>query len=161
MKKILLLLILVCTSIVATAQRANFCYKGEWSQWREYPGRTFSNSDNSAIVLKSAGGTQYFAFFIDHYVKPSKKDLKQHIKSDTWFEYTGTVEYCVNDEYPTAESLAKACRFVVPNPRVQDTPTVTRTTRATIKIAPYKEVPVVFNIWFDNIGIGISVRDFH
>ena len=144
----------------ASAQRASFCYKGEWSSWQSYPGRTFSNDNNTTIVLKTPGGQQYFAFSITNFIAPTKKELKEHQKSGEFFEYRGTVEYCVNDKYPNAEALAKACTFVLPNPRYDDTPTVTRTTYATIKVAPYKKKPMVFNIWFDNIGIAVSVSDF-
>lgn len=39
-----------------------------------------------------------------------------------------------------------------------DGPRVKRTTRAKIKIAPYKDHPVVYNIWFDNVGFGINLE---
>lgn len=156
---VILLIAMFCPESIS-AQRANFWYKGEWSSWDSYPGRTFSNDNNTIIVLKTPGGQQYFAFSIDNFIPPSKKELKSHQKSGEFFEYRGTVEYCVNDKYPTAEALAKACTFVLPNPRYDQTPTVTRTASARICIAPYKKKPTVFNIWFDNIGIAIYVSDF-
>lgn len=167
MKNSLKIIVSIAILFIATAlperilaQRANFCYKGEWSSWKEYPGRTFTNANNTVIALKTQGGQQYFAFSIDNFILPSKKELKNHQKNGKFFEYNGTVEYCVNDTYPTAEAIAKACTFVLPNPRYDQTPTVTRTASARISVAPYKKKPTVFNIWFDNIGIAISVSDF-
>ena len=158
--KIVTAVLFTTLSISVSAQRVSYCYKGEWSSWEDYPGRTFKNENNTNIVLKTPGGKQYFAFNITNFTPPSKKDLKAHQKSGEFFEFTGTVEYCVNDKYPTAEALAKSCTFVLPNPRYDETPTVTRRTHATISVAPYKKKPVVFNIWFDNIGIAISLSDF-
>ena len=128
------------------------------SSWSSTPGKVSTNPLYSAITLKTTGGLVYFSFWISNYEEPSKEDRKYHDKNNEWYEYSGWVEYIVNDTYPTALDFSKASHFVVPNPRFDETPTVTRKASCTIKIAPYKKHPEVYNVWFDNIGVGISIR---
>lgn len=160
MKRIILLICmfigLFCVNYIA-AQRACFNYRGEWSQWASCPGKVYTNSQYSSITLKTSGGLEYFSFWITGYREPTKEEKKYHQKNDVWYEYTGWVEYSVNDTYPTAADFSKSARFVVPNPRYDTTPTVTRKTNCKIKIAPYKKHPEVYNVWFDNIGVGVSI----
>lgn len=134
-----------------------FNYKGAWSQWSKTYGEISMYKDDSGIVLKTSGGLVYFKFQIDNYVPPTKAELRAHRKSDEWFTYTGTVEYSVNDTYPTAEAIAKASSFVMPDPRRDQTPTVQRRTRCTIRVAPYKKLPSCYNVYFDGIGVGIDI----
>lgn len=149
-----------------------FNYKGSWSDWQsgnnyhDYAylsptddGNTIeAYADGSGLILKTSGKITYFDFQISNYRSPDKKEIKEHLKSNEWFVYSGIVSYYVNDQYPTAEAIAKNAAFVKPNPRVDQTPNVKRTANATIKIAPYEKAPYCYNILFDNVGIGISVR---
>ena len=157
--------VMILLPVSVCAQSWCFNYKGSWSSWiknkdyfyyHNYDVAIYGN--RSGCVLKANGGIIFFDFQITNYVAPSKKEIKEHRKSGKWFEYVGTVSYYVNDEYPTAEALAKACVFVTPNPRQDVTPTVKRSTSARIKVAPYKKYPEVYNIWFDKIGVGINIR---
>lgn len=153
-------LIVVCfvTPQLASAQwKQSFNYRGEWSSWKSEEGEISHYVDDSGIILVTPGGNAYFSFQINNYIPPTKKQIKEHLKSGEWFEYYGTVEYSVNDTYPNAEALAKACRFVIPNPRTDLTPTVLRKTTCTIRIQPYKKLPANYNVFFDNIGIAISI----
>lgn len=140
------------------AQSVCFRYRGEWSSWRYCPGKISKYTDNSGLILKTQGGTEFFKFHINYYSKPSKKVLKQAKKSGKWLEYRGTVEYYVNDEYPTAEAFCKDNQFVIPNPRHDKTPNVKRKTSCTIEIAPFKKHPEIYYIAFDNVAIEISVE---
>lgn len=156
---ILLVIIALMIPLTGKAQWSEaFNYKGSWSQWSKAYGSISHYDDESGIILKSPGGLTYFSFQIDHYVPPTKKELKEHLKSGEWFTYTGIVEYSVNDQYPTAEALAKASTFVIPDPRKDLTPTVLRRTSCNISIAPYKKLPACYNIWFDGIGVGIDIQ---
>lgn len=146
------------TSSTYAQWEQTFCYRGDWDTWRPCLGRIYTNSTYSKIILKTSGGLEYFSFWIPDYQKPSKKELKEHRKSGEWFSYTGIVEYRINDNFPDAETIAKYSMFVIPNPRIDKAPTVKRSTRCTIRIAPYKKHPEVYNIWFDFIGVGISIR---
>jgi len=140
-----------------------FCYKGQWSSWENhyFPSsymtayddwRIYStcSSENDIIglTLKDSGGNTYYSFKITNYSRGKGT-------------YTGTVEYYVNDTYPTAESLARANIFLRPNFRTDNTPSVKRTAKATIKIVNDEKKPAVFNLWYDNIGVGFSVRNVH
>ena len=133
-----------------------FCYKGQWSSWDKHyfpdymriSSSTYSNGDIIGLSLSDSGGNVYYKFRINNYT-PGQK------------EFTGTVEYYVNDSFPTAEALAKANYFVRPNYRTDQTPSVKRTARATIKIVNDEKKPQVFNIWYDNIGVGFSVRNVY
>ena len=140
-----------------------FCYKGQWSTWekhyfpssylREYNDWQISCTYGPGkhiigLQLKSSGGNEYFSFLISDY-QSGKKDC------------TGTVEYYVNDTYPTAEALARANHFVKPNYRTDITPSVKRTAKARIKIVNNGSKPATFNLWFDNIGIGIDVQNVY
>lgn len=152
----LLLLSLFPTNMFS--QEITYCYKGSWSSWTSAPGNIYKYNDGSGFLLKTAGQVVFFSFEINNYNAPTKKEIKEHLRSNTWFEYSGVVEYYVNDSYPTSEDIAKHCHLVYPDPRHDITPNVLRTCKATIKVAPYKKEPECYNIFFDGIGIGISVR---
>ena len=138
-----------------------FCYRSLWSPWQQHrfysSGTTYDqmriNSSNSkeghiiGLSLCDSMDNTFFKFIITDYVKGKKY-------------CTGTVEYYVNDKFPTAEDLAKSNVFVIPNYR-DITPSVKRTTNAKINIVNEGRTPSVFNIWFDNIGVGIDVRNIY
>lgn len=155
----ILCLMFILTTLNSFAQwKESFNYRGDWSSWQPAYGEISHYVDDSGIILKTPGGQTYFSFQITNYIPPTKKQLKEHLRSGQWFEYSGVVEYSVNDAYPTAESLAKASRFVIPNPRVDQTPSVLRRTTCRIKIEPYKKLPSNYNVYFDNIGVAISIQ---
>lgn len=149
----LILIIPTCT----TAQNVCFNYMGSWSDWSPTYGEIKKYSNENGYLL-DMHGIKYFSFQITSFFSPTKKELKEHLKTKEWFEVDGIVEYYVNDKYPTAKDVAKRSFFVIPNPRVDKTPNARRSTSATIKIAPYKHKPEIYNIWFDGIGIGLDVR---
>lgn len=150
-------IILVCTFSANAQWKQSFSYRGDWSSWQSEYGEISHYVDDSGIILKTSGGQPYFRFQITNYTPPTKKELKEHLKTGEWFEYSGIVEYSVNDSYPTAEALARASRFVIPNPRYDNTPTVTRKTTCRIRIQPYKKLPANYNVFFDNIGVAIDI----
>jgi hypothetical protein len=92
------------------------------------------------------------------YVRPDKKTRKQHHKNNIWYEYSGWVEYYVRDEYPTIEKVLEAYQFPMIQPK-GETARAKRRARATIRIAPYKEAPECFNIYFDGVAVGISFSE--
>lgn len=142
---------------VSAQWKQSFNYCGDWSSWQPGYGKLSHYNDDSGIILNTPGGQPYFRFQITNYVAPTKKQLKEHLKSGEWFEYTGIVEYSVNDTYPNADALAKASKFVIPNPRTDQTPTVLRKTICTIRIQPYKELPANYNVFFDDVGVAIDI----
>lgn len=171
--QIIVIWVLGLTAMEANAQSIAFAYKGDWSSWMPICGSgldwnssrwggdelSISRYTNmSGIILKSAGGREIFSFQITNFRLPDKKERKAHEKSGQWFSFYGTVDYYVNDEYPTAEALAKGNCLVIPNPRTDKTPSVKRHTVCEIRIAPFKKDPQVWNLFFDGIGIGISTQ---
>lgn len=156
--RMIILLFFVTTPIGLIAQKLTLCYKGAWDEWREVGTLIAKYRDDSGFILKTRGQIEYFSFRINNYIPPSKKEKKIHRQNNIWFEYQGTVEYYVNDRFPTANDVAKCGVLVMPNPRIDETPCVKRTCMAEIKIAPYKDEPECYNIWFDNIGVGLDVR---
>lgn len=119
-------------------------------------GGTFSN-----MQIRKAGCQPWnwcFKFEVDNYVKPDKKTRKQHLKDQTWYVYTGWVEYYVSDEFPTISKVLEYYEFPLIEP-TGDTARAKRRARATIKIAPYKKAPECFNIFFDDVGVAISFSE--
>jgi hypothetical protein len=129
----------------------------------------------------------FFSFDIDNRTPPTKKEVKEHSKKGLWWEYTGTVEYYVCDVYPTIKdcfkqfgrplmksdlesseyssklSVLRATRIRQQGSFVAKGLTK-RTARATIKIAPYSHKslkPMVYNIWFEDVGFGIDLAGSH
>lgn len=170
LKICILVIVFTTLSLNGFGQKITFNYKGSWSEWQKIATRGDSYltstgekteiemySNGSGFILKSdPGQIVYFDFRITNYRVPSKDEIKWHWKANQWYEYQGTVSYYVSDDCPTAEAIAKGNQLVIPNPRQDVTPRVKRTANATIKIAPYKDRPAVYNIWFDDIGIGFS-----
>lgn len=97
-----------------------------------------------------------FQFTIDDYNKPDKKTRKEHIKYDIPYEYSGTAEYYVSDDYPTIDKVLKEYGFPRLRPHGENV-RVKRTAKARIKIQAYKKEPTRFYIYFDLVGIGIDL----
>lgn len=169
----IILIFLGVSTLESNAQSIAFAYKGDWSSWLPIGGsgldwnsyrwgadelRISRYTDMSGIILTSYSGREILSFRITNFRLPDKKERKAHEKSGQWFSYYGTVDYYVNDEYPTAEALAKDNCLVIPNPRTDKTPSVKRHTVCEIRIAPFKKEPQVWNLFFDGIGIAVSTQ---
>lgn len=146
---------------------------GYWTEWykrnynngywfhRDFGMRIqYNRSDNtfSGIEFTEVGKQPWdwcFKFEVDNYIKPDKKTRKQHQKDNLWYEYSGWVEYYVTDEYPTIQKVLERYQFPMIQP-TGETVRAKRLARATIRIAPYKKEPTCFNIYFDDVGVGIS-----
>lgn len=96
-----------------------------------------------------------FSFEIDDYERPNKETRKDHYKNGTWYEYSGWAEYYVSDDYPTIKRVLEVLRFPWIGPH-GETLRAKRRAKATIKIAPYKKAPTVFNIFFDGVGVALA-----
>jgi hypothetical protein len=170
---IIIFIIIGLSTMGAKAQKIAFSYKNDWSYWihicgnldywwgdklRMYYRTDMSSGRVSGIALKSLGGLEILSFKVDQAIMPGKWEKKLHMKTGEYFEFHGTVDYYVNDEYPTAEAFAKENRLVIPDPRHDKTPSVKRHAECTIKIAPYKNEPEEWCVFFDGIGIAISTE---
>lgn len=171
MKKIVIALFLTILGTIGSyAQFTTAAYLyGFWSNWTFRGSGTYDQINSrihfntetkvfTGFTFRLSGAQPWdwcFKVEVDNYVKPDKKIRKQHLKDDTWYEYTGWVEYYVTDEYPTIEKVLEKYQFPMISPK-GETARAKRRAKATIKIKPYKKEPAVFNVWFDNVGVGFS-----
>lgn len=155
----ILVIIMVSTSKALSADISLNCnVNNYWNKWeRAYSVGVYGNYSGFSLSYSGdANWDWYFKFQIDNYVAPTKEELKRHQKLDLWFVYFGTVEYYVTDKYPTIEAVMRASGAHLLPPYGSEH-RVKRTARATIKIAPYKKRPKVYNIYFDNVGYAIDL----
>lgn len=167
MKKILTLLFFVAFPLFAEAQLStNVYYDGYWGEWkREY--YSYSKSSWYSIYGNYSGfivhfesfhpSTYLFKFQIDTYRTPTKDEIKYHRKNNIWYEYSGTAEYFINNEYPTIKDALKSFNKF---PSVKNGDGYKRTVNATIKIAPYKDHPRVYNIFFEDVAIALDLGNW-
>lgn len=176
MKKFFLLLFLSTVPYFASAQiKVNAYYDGYWGEWEDgaVGGFLYGQPDKRLPYLKVYGNysgfciyysnshpsTYTFKFQTNNYYTPDKKTRKEYLKNNKWYEFYGTVEYYVYDEQPTIKDILKAKTEFVHFPVIQPTFKSARkkTASAKILIAPYKEHPQVYNIWFEGIGVAIDL----
>lgn len=184
--KFLLLIFFLLGAIPAFSQstlRIVCYYNSFWGDWKDYSICCQGGYSGFVLYEKDKHPSEYhFAFLIDGYTPPSKKEIKEHYKNDIWWTYTGAIEYYISDVYPTfksilmefgrpmvksdtygsyywdREKIARAENMrkngkVIGFTRVQS--------KATIKIAPYKEHPNTYNIWVEDVGFAISLNGQH
>ncbi len=162
MKKIVLTLLILLLPLATFAIRGNIYLNGYWGTWTNLYLVTGNGYINDFVLYYiNDHPSQYFTrITISNFTVPSKDEIKYHLKNNSWYEYSGTVEYYVSDAYPTIESiLQKGWIYWMDMHPDGYTHYVKRTANASIKIAPYKKEPNVVNIFFDNVGIGIQFQD--
>lgn len=175
-RKIMLFAFCIFLSNIAKAQiRTNAYYDGYWGEWQiQWLPSLFSSTpekfyyglygNESGFIVYDADlhpSDYVFKFQINNYVAPTKKQIKEHYKRQEWYEYYGTVEYFVVEEYPTIKDILKQWGFPLYGQHTTGTPIAKRVANATIKIAPYKKHPEVYNIWFDDVAIAIQLVYVH
>lgn len=178
MKKFLLTIIMGVIGFLGAYSQVSMStaayVRGYWTSWdkRNYSTGYFFHRDfqlNGQQINGSISGVEIrengtqpwdwcFKFEFDNYYKPDKKSRKEHQKNNTWFEYSGWVEYYVTDDYPTIQKVLEHYQFPMIQP-TGDSARAKRRARATIKIAPYKKAPECFNIYFDGVGVGLSFSE--
>lgn len=166
MKKIIFIIsMLLSISFNSDAQiKACGHFDGYWSDWKDMGTETEikGNYDGFIIYLDKEGPWEYrFKFKVNNMTFPNKRQRKKDIKTDTWYTFSGTVEYYITDSYPTIIQLFRAAKGPMFAPAKLDNgrPTKKVTKRATIKIAPFKDRPKTYNIWFENVGFGINLNN--
>lgn len=161
-KSLLLFISLFVVSNVFSQIKINSYYDGYWGLWRNTSGCSIRGNYSGFIIYASQDhpSMYFFKFQISNYIVPDANTLKYHRKSNEWLQYSGTVEYFVSETYQTITDVLRRNHF----PSKFDSnkePVAKRTTNATIRIAPYKDHPKVYNIWFDGVGVGIDLNDIH
>lgn len=172
-RKFVLCVFCLLLAIIAKAQISTCSWHdGYWGEWKSHTTRytyippsyeydIYGNYSGFIIYKKGAHPSEYiFKFQANSYSTPDKKTIKYHMKNNLWYEYSGTVEYYVTESYPTIAAVLKAFEFPYfnCNSGSSGNPCVKRTANATIKIAPYKKTPKCYNIYFDNVAVGIDME---
>lgn len=146
--------------------KINSYYDGYWeTSWRTTSGCKIRGNYSGFIIFAEEDhpSKYFFKFQISNYVTPDASTLKYHRKSETWLQYTGTVEYYVSESFPTILDVLRKNHFpgITPTYGEGKQPVAKRVANATIKIAPYKDHPKVYNIWFDGVGVGIDLNNLY
>lgn len=155
---------LLCATLAVTvgsAQGIKTCYNvyGYWSSWFESNLSAYGNYHTISLYDPRFHPSIYVCKFeILNWKTPDKKEIKEHWKNKTWYEYIGTFEYYISDALPSAKAaFLKQGMVAPPEYGVDKKPRVKKRVTATIKIAPYKKHPEVYNVFFDGLGVGFSL----
>jgi hypothetical protein len=136
---------------------------GCWSKWRDSYEYIYGNYGQFQFY-KPEGHPSIFCwrFTINNYRTPTRAEIEKHRTTGEWFEYSGTFEYYISDDFPDIRSQLLKPGMVAPwlhDTSKGQTPCVKRTVNATIKIEPYVEHPKVYNVFFEGCGYGIDLCD--
>lgn len=186
LKSILILMLLFIPSLAFSQFiGVNYYYMGVWNGWdgnRDMNKYHLYGSKHGFRVYKDGHRPAdfFFRFWITDYKTPDKKDIKQHYKTNTAWNYNGYVEYYVCDVYPTFEdclselgrplyeedtqwssyqeklALVKA-KNIRKNGYFNPIGYKKVTKPAQISITPYKKYPRIYNIFFDGVGYAIDL----
>lgn len=164
MKKFILIVsILLGLSLNSSAQiQFSAYFDGFWSPWIDAAdARVYGNYEGFVIHTAAEGPWDYrFKFTIHDFKVPNKKQRKKDIKENRYYEFTGTVEYYISDIYPSALEAFRDNKGVklLPSKNRRGNPAKKITSKATIRVAPFKDVPRTYNIWYDKVAIGIDLN---
>lgn len=166
MKKILLLLFLSNFFISVFSQTYfNFCklINGYWGQWEcsnPYQfiegGYLMQGTYDEFIIYEYGKHPSQYIMKVKLFamrVEQDKKIKKKRIKSGEWYQYTGSIEYYTTGVLERFNDIIQQWPYV-PNSSNGKPHTVA----ATIKIQPYKKKPETYNIFFENMGLGIQIK---
>ena len=128
-------------------------YWGDWHNAKYY--KAWGNYGGFMVYDSYDHPSQYrFKFQIDSYIQPSKDEIKAHWKNKQPFVYYGTAEYYVSDRETTIKQILKyyGMPFLT-----SSTAAVKRIVSAEIRILPYKNHPLCYNIFLNDVGFAISL----
>lgn len=161
MKRLIVILGLVLMSVAVKAISWSYFYDGLWSEWSpRYFARASGNWHDFVIYNANGGSIHNYLFRItidNPETLPDKKQRKVMFKNKQWLEFTGTIEYYICDDYPTAYDIFKKnWQWIEYN--YSDTRPVIKVKKiVTIKISPTKGDKIgTYNLWWENVGFGFS-----
>lgn len=168
MKKVLFTFVFALVAFAVNAQIKTCAYfDGYWSNWQDAYELSINGSYAGFIIYDNENGPwdPYFKFTIDDFYIPDSSTRKQYLRNNQWYEYTGMVEYMICDQYMTARDMFKSNKgpSFLTEKALKEVGRPGKKVRfqATIKIAPYKDHPKVYNIWYDNVGLGIDMNNIY
>jgi hypothetical protein len=173
MKKISLasFLLLIISINFTFAQKGGFSFSfninSMWGNWQPASERILGNYNDLVIVEGeyTHPSDYYVRITLDNFELIKDTNYKKRLKNNQWYEYTGTIEYFEIDNpaewHTTFEDRIKSnigLSFGAPTANDRDKKGFRAIKKpAIIKIAPYKEYPIIYNIFFDNYGIAIDL----
>ena len=164
-----MLLVAIMTILLPVSAQISTCswHDGYWGKWIQQYSCSILGNYTGFIIYKNYKHPSNYFFQFDipsyEYIEPTKKIKKEMLKQRKWYEYHGTVEYYVTEQYPTITSVLKTFEFPTfdCDSGSDGNPCVKRTANATIKIAPYKDHPRCYNIYFDDVVVAIDLGSAH
>lgn len=148
----------------AFSQTAKFgvsCYfDGYWSKWLMAEACVYGGYSGFIIYFDDEGKWNYrFKFTIDDMKFPNRKQRKKDIKNNKFYEFVGTVEYYISDDFPSMLSVFRKHKrfYLLPAKLDNGRPTKKVTSKAVFKVQAFKDLPRVYNMWFDDVGIAIDL----
>ena len=173
MKKILLTLLVGLVSLSTNALSYNLWYDGVWHGWDDFHYSVSGTYDDLIFYYQADGISHYMLrITINGFWVPDKKTMKECIKNNQWLNYKGTVEYYVCDDYPSAYDiwtkrphyysglLHNSLNLIYWNyhdDQWNKRPVKRVKMQADIRIAPFKKSPKTYNVYWENVGLGITV----
>lgn len=137
-------------------------FDGFWSPWiTSSEAQVYGNYESFVVYTDADGPWNYrFKFTIHDFKVPTKKQRKKDLKDNKYYEFSGTVEYYVSDENPTILETYRKKKGPCFIDAKSDNgwPTRKVVSRAKIRVHPFKDYPRIYNIWFDNVALGISLN---
>lgn len=174
MRKILLSFILLLNIIAISAESNCHSYSasldGTWDKWKAC-NWSFSIVHGNEFRFYGANDNPRDYFFTIRYngTDPTKDEIKKHHKNQEWYEYTGTLTYFIDDDFPTAYSvLEKYSWLATKKLHKQNRPILTKQVQCRILLSPdtfYKKsrswtINVFFNDSGKQVAFGISVNGY-
>lgn len=164
MKKFLFIFCFLLFFVNTSWGQMQFCayFDGFWSPWiASSEARVYGNYEGFIIYTDADGPWDYrFKFTIHDFKVPNKKQRKKDIKANKYYEFSGTVEYYISDDNPSAREAFrknKGPKFISAKSD-NGWPTRKVTSKATIRVRAFKDYPRTYNIWYDGVALGIDLN---
>ncbi|MCX2573659.1 hypothetical protein [Pedobacter sandarakinus] len=153
-------------ALSTTAFGQNFGYNKRindlWGNWENPPYGLFvykligtTDPYNEFIIYKAYDHPSKYIFKVTMFgqvVEMDKKKRKEAIKSGKWYEYPAMVEYYTANMSDRFEDLIVNWPIVSYSNESEK-----HYVAATVTIAPYKDKPKNYNIWFEGLGLAIQI----
>lgn len=151
MKKLIIVVLTVVSSLTAMGQQYAACVNGYWTDWNSSWSINF-RSTTDGFILCSDNNTPWDYSFKCSY------DNRSGYKDGKWTVYSGIVEYYTSSDYPTITSILSRSSYPFVHPGTW-TDARKHTANAQVRIRK-NIVGKTYNVWFDNVGFGVSLQNF-
>lgn len=170
MRKLAILFFLTVLSIGASAQapvvRFSSFYDGYWGEWHGGDRYKATGTYNDFVVYHEYNHPSKYYYKIKFNVPNAnngeipKKEKKRRLKNNEWYEYEGTIEFYLNENYSLVEHWIEGFGKIGNNVPYRNGGkyNILKTYPCTIKIAPYKDSPRTYNVYFDKFGIAFIIN---